>query len=132
MSLLRVGGQPLRLFALLLYVPLGDLADVRGLLLGDGQDVLDPGPQVSEGNLIDVRVAAAPLLRGLQLRLLHLRRHRLDLVEGVLPLGGERLVLGLQPADELVYLPPPIAPEGDLEGGLRRYAVAECEEVPAV
>jgi hypothetical protein len=110
-------------------------ADRRGLLLGQREDLPDPVAEVPErrvgGDGGGTR-RPLPRLDQFELELLQLGGERLRLRVRVVALRRQRRVLGLQQADALVDLFLVVPADGEFEVPLRRYVVAEREQVSAV
>src|SRR5262249_10225761 len=75
--------------------------DGLGLILGHGEDLLDPRAEVAEGDLL-WQLPAPAQLRDLVLKQLHLSGQRLNLLICLLALGGEGCDLRFRPHDVVV------------------------------
>ncbi len=113
-------GVPVQLLGLAVRTGL----DLRGLLLGQRQHVLDPDAQVAVRGLVAGR-AAPPQLLDLRLQLLDLDHEPVDLRQGLGPLAGERVHLQLHGREVPVHLPLVVSAQRGLEPAVDGLALVE-------
>ena len=89
-----------------------------GLLLGEGEDLLDARAEVAEGHGVGGDPGTVTDVDELGLQPLHLKGQRLDLGVRLFTLGSQRGDFGLDGFDVLVHLPAVVPPEGLVEGRL--------------
>ncbi len=108
----------------LLGLGVGRGLDLRGLLFGQRQHVLDPDAQVAVRGLVAGRAAPAQLL-DLRLKLLHLDHEPVDLRQCLGALAGERVHLQLHRRDVPVHLPLVVSAQRGLEPAVDGLALVE-------
>jgi hypothetical protein len=121
-----LGGRPPRLD---LLVRGGE--DLVGLLLGHGEDLLDPGPEVPERGAVHHAHLLAHLGE-VALQHLDLAGQLVDLRVRLLPLGRQGGDLVLRTSDVPVDLSFLVPPQSGLEAGLRGHVPAESKQFLAV
>jgi hypothetical protein len=89
--------------------------DLRRLLLGEGEDLVDHRPQVAERRAVDLHGRVLPQFGHLGLKLLQLRGHGLHLSPGALALGTQRRQFRVMARHELVDLALVVAPHHEVE-----------------